>query len=82
MLHEEADGIAAAPATEAFVYFLGRGNGEGRRFFVVKRAEAKIVGAALFQLHKPADDLRNVNTAEDLLYGLLGDQFAGIERSI
>lgn len=74
MLHEKADGIAAFAAAKAFVNLFNRRNSERRRFFIVKRAQPKIVNAPLLQLYKPAYDLYYVNAALDLLYGLLGDQ--------
>jgi hypothetical protein len=76
MLHEEVDGIAAFAATETFVDLLAAGNGEGRGFFVVKRAKAEVIGAAFFQFHEGADDLDDVYPVEDLLYGVLRDQDA------
>jgi hypothetical protein len=40
----------------------------------MKRAKPEVVGASFFQLYETANDFRNVDAAEDLLYGLLGDQ--------
>ena len=40
----------------------------------MKRAEAKVVGASFFQLHKWTHDLHDVDAAEYLLYGILWDQ--------
>ena len=40
----------------------------------MKRAEAEIISAAFFQLYKTTDHINNINAAEDLLYGILGDQ--------
>jgi hypothetical protein len=74
VLHQEADGISTAPASKTFIYFFCRRYRERRRFFIVKRAESEIVGTPFFQLHKTADDFRDINAAENLLYGLLGDQ--------
>jgi hypothetical protein len=71
MLHQKADGIAASAATKAFIYLFGRRNGERRAFFVVKRAEAKVIGTPLFKLYKGAHYLRNINAALYLLYGVL-----------
>ena len=75
MLHDEADGIAAFATAEAFINFFGWGNGKRRRFFIMKRAESEVAGAPLFQLHKPADHIHNVDAAEYLLYGILRDQY-------
>jgi hypothetical protein len=74
MLHQEADGISASSATKTFEDLLGRGNGERRRLFIVKRTKAKIVGAPFLQPYEASDDFSNIDAAEDLLYGLLGDQ--------
>src|SRR5882757_6839599 len=82
MLHQEADRSAAAAAAKAFIDLLGRGDGEGGRLFVVEGAEPEVVGAAFFQLYKGAYYLNNVDTAEDLLYGLLGDHFRAQFTSI
>ena len=82
MLHQEADRIAAAAAAKALVNFLGRGDGEGGRLFVVEGAETEVVGAALFRLYKAAYYLNDIDTAEDLLYGLLGDHFRAQFTSI
>jgi hypothetical protein len=71
MLHEEFDGVATGTTTEAFVDLLAGRDGKRRAFFVMKRAEAKIVGTPLFQFNEIADDLYNVNAGKDLLYGLL-----------
>ncbi len=73
MLHQKADGVAAASASEAFEDLLGRGYGERRGFFIMKRTKTEVIGAPFFQFHKTADNFRNVNAAEDLLYGLRRD---------
>jgi hypothetical protein len=75
MLHEEGDGIAAAAASEAFIDLLGRRDGERRRLLIVKRTEAKIVGASAFQFYEAAYDLDYIDPAKYLLYGLLGDHY-------
>jgi hypothetical protein len=73
MLHEKGDGIAAAAAAKTFIDLLGGRDGEGGCLFVVKGTETQIIGAPLLELDKAADDLDNIDAAEDLLYGLLGD---------
>ena len=70
MLHEEADGIAASAASKTFIYFFGGGNRKGGCFFVMKRAEPQVVCPSFFQLYKPANDLCDVDAAQNLLYGL------------
>src|SRR5687767_15992037 len=80
MLHQEADGIAAAAATKTFIDLLGGGNGKRRSFFVVKRTESQVIGASFLQFYKAAHDIDDIYTAEYLLYGLLRDQ-AGKDKS-
>ena len=70
MFHQKTDGITTTSATKAFINFLCRRYGKRRRFFIVKRAKAQIIGASFFQFHKSTDDLDNIDPAENLLYGL------------
>ena len=70
MLHDKADGIATFSATKAFVYFLGRRNGKGGRFFIVERAVADIVGSPSFQLNKCPNDIMDIDPVLNFLYGL------------
>jgi hypothetical protein len=70
MLHEKADGITTSSASKTFIYFLGRGNRKRGRFFVVKRTESQVICPSFFQLHKSAHYFRDVDAAENLLYGL------------
>ena len=44
----------------------------------MKRAESQVIGPPFFQLYKAADDLRNVDAAEDLLYGVWWNQVYGL----
>ena len=74
MLHQEADGIPTAATAKTFVDFFGGGNGKGWRFLVVERTETEVIDASFFQLHKTADDIDNVDTALNLLYGLFCNQ--------
>ena len=39
----------------------------------MKRAEAKIIGSPFFQFYKAADNVNDIKTAKNLLYGALGD---------
>ena len=41
----------------------------------MKRAKAQVTGSALLQFYKFANDIQDVYAAEDLLYGVLGNQF-------
>ena len=40
----------------------------------MKRTKSEVVGTPFFKLHKAADDFRDINTAENLLYGVRRDQ--------
>jgi len=73
MFHQKTDGIATAAATKAFIDFFGRGNSEGRSFFIMKRAEPKVIGASAFELYEAANHIYNVQSAEYLLYRCLGN---------
>ena len=68
VFHEEADRRAVRPAAEAMVELLGLAHRERRRFFAVKRAEAKVIGAALFKLYKFSHYIQDVDAGQDLLY--------------
>lgn len=85
MLHQKADGIAAAATAKAFVYFLGWRYRKGRRFFIMERTEPHIIGAALFQFHEAANNINDIDTALNLLYGVLRNQsdeksYSGLHR--
>ena len=71
MLHQKADAIAAPTASKALVDFFCRRNCEGGCLFIVKRAEAEVINATLFQFYKTADNVNNVYSAKYLLYGSL-----------
>lgn len=47
----------------------------------MKRAEAEIIGSSFFKLHKTANCINNINTAQDLLYGILGNQNTNIRTA-
>jgi len=70
MLHEEADGIPTSTTPKAFINFLGRGNRKGGCFFVMKRAKPQVICPSFFQFYKPANDLCDIDAAQNLLYGL------------
>jgi len=74
MLHQETDGIATFPAAKTFIDFFSRGNSEGRSFLIVEGTKSKIIGSPLFQPDKTSDNLNDVYPADDLLYGILGNQ--------
>ena len=74
MLHQKADAVAASSAAKTFIDLLGRGNRERRGFFIMKWAQSQVIGSSFFQLYKRSDDLHNINAAENLLYGVLGNQ--------
>lgn len=76
MLHEEADAVATAAASKAFIYFFCRRNCEGRSLLIVKRAEAKVINPTFFQFYEAADNVNNVDAAKYLLYGSLRNHTA------
>lgn len=73
MFHHKADGIPATAATKAFVYFFGRRNCEGGGLFIVKRAKSQVISSPSFQFYKGAYHVNNIQAAQYLLYGSLGD---------
>jgi len=44
----------------------------------VERAQAKITGAPFFQFYELANHIKDIDAAEYLLYGILGDH-AGLQ---
>jgi len=82
MLHQKADGIAAASAAKAFIDLFDGAYGEGRGLLVVKRAEAQVIGPTFFQPHETAYYLDDIDPAEYLLYGLLGDHCLSIAYNV
>ena len=82
VLHQETDGVAVLAATKAVVELFGRADRERGRFFAVKRAQAHVVGAPLFELHVAAHDLHHIRAGDQFLDEGLGDGhryiFAGV----
>ena len=74
MLHQKTDGVTAFTTPKTFIDFFGRRNGKRRRPFIMKRTEAKVIGPPFLQLYKTTNDIHNINAAENLLYGILGNQ--------
>jgi hypothetical protein len=74
MLHDKADGIAAAAAAKAFIKLLSGRYRKGGGLLVVKGAEAQVLGAPFLQFYKAAHHGYDVEPAEYLLYGVGGDQ--------
>lgn len=71
MLHQKTDGIAAFTTTKTFIDLFGRRHSERWSSFIMKRAKTEIVGTPLFQFHKTADHINNINAAQYLLYRIL-----------
>jgi len=71
MFHQKADGITAFTASEAFIDFLGRRDGEGWGFFVVEWAKSHVVCPPLFELNEVTHYLDDVDATLNLLYGML-----------
>jgi len=76
VLDQEADRRAVGAAAEAVIELLGRADSEAGRFFVMERAQAHEVGAALFQLDVAADDIDDVDTVEQIGDESLRNHFA------
>jgi len=74
MLHDEADRIAAAAASEALIDLFSGRNGEGRGLFIMKRAKSEIIRASFLEFHETAHDVDNIEPSLYLLYGSGGDQ--------
>lgn len=74
MLHQKADRISAFTATKAFIYFLCRRNSERGCPFIMEWTKTKVIGPPFFQFYKTANRIDNINTAENLLYSILGNQ--------
>ncbi len=72
-LPDEVDDITARAASEAVVETLLAVHGEGRRAFVVKRAEALPGASGLLQLRVLADDLDDVRRGAQLGHDAVGD---------
>src|SRR5579872_2699259 len=66
-LHHELKNVAALAAAEAMVELLGGVNGERRRFFLMKGAEAAEILATLFQADVFADDANDVRLLLDAI---------------
>jgi hypothetical protein len=78
MFHDEANGITTFATSKTFINLLTGRYRERRGFFIVKRAEAKITGTPFFQLYELADHIKDIDSVEYLLYGILGDH-AGLQ---
>src|SRR5438874_4362083 len=78
MGHQEADGVAVGTAAEAVVELLGRADGERRRLFVMERAEAEVVGAALLELDVARDDVDEVDAIEQVLLERIRNHLFGL----
>src|SRR5437773_9500781 len=71
--HQETDGVAVHAAAEAVIELLRRAHAEGRCLFVMERAEAEVVGAALLELDVARDHVHDVHPIEQVLLERLGD---------
>ena len=78
VLHQKADGVAAFATAKTLVYFFGRRDRKRRCFFAMKRAEAKVIGAPSFELHKIAHYFEDVDTVDNALYGFLTNHRAKV----
>ncbi len=74
VVHDEAEGVAAGAAAKAVVELFVRADAEGRRLFLVERAEGAVVLAGLLQLDARTDHLDDVGAVEQVIDEGLGDQ--------
>lgn len=63
MLHQKADTVATSATTKTFINFFSRGNSERRTFFIMKRAETKVISASFFQFNEGTYYLDDIDTA-------------------
>jgi hypothetical protein len=80
VFHEKADGISTSSATETFVNLFRRGNRKRGRFFIVKRAQAQIIGSPFFQFDETANDIDDIDAGLNLRYGFLTDQAVKLSK--
>ena len=76
--HQESDGVAMSLAPEAVVELLGRADGERRRLFVMERAQAEVVSAALLELDVARDDVDDVDAIEQVLLERIRNHLFGL----
>lgn len=69
VFHQELDGIATSPTTEAFVDILGGRNSERRCFFVMKWAQSYQVNASALQLYIILHHVLYLNFAKNFIDG-------------
>ena len=74
MLDEKSDGVATAAATEALIKPFGLGDGKGGSLFVMERAKTQVTVSSALQFDEFTDDINDVNTIQNLLYGMWCDQ--------
>ena len=77
MVHDEAEGVAAGAAAKAVVELFVRADAEGRRLFLVERAEGAVVLAGLLQLDARTDHFDDVGAVEQVI-----DEGLGISPAI
>ena len=73
MLHQKANGVAVLAAAKAMEKLFGGADRKRGRFFPMKRAQAHVIGAALFQRHIAAHHLHHIGAVDQLLDEGLGD---------
>src|SRR5688572_8920181 len=74
VLHQEAEGGAMRTAAEAVVKTLGRTDGKGRGFLIVKRADRLVLASRLLQLDACSQDLDDVRPGNQVVNEMLGYQ--------
>jgi hypothetical protein len=71
MLHYKVDRIASLAAPEAFIDPFYRRYGERRSFFVMKRAETKIVDTPAFKVNKLPHHIQYLGGIKDFINGFV-----------
>jgi len=69
MLHDEVDRVATFAAPEAFEDPLGGGDGEGGCFLIMERTETQHVDPSSLQRYELGNDIGNLRSVEDSVYG-------------
>jgi hypothetical protein len=67
VLDQETDCGTVRTAAKAVIELFGRTDGEAGRFFVMKRAQAHVVGATLLQLHVASHHVDDVDAVQQIL---------------
>jgi len=81
MFHQKGKSIAPFAAAEVLKYAFAWNNEEGRCFLVGKRAQSLVIMARFLERDEVADDIYDVQSVFNLIYGLTKDQIEKIEAT-